>query len=79
MDKDRVEGKTKDIAGRVKRQVGEWTGDEKTQSEGAAEQAEGKVQNAWGNVKDKVKDAVEDVKEDVNRKDRKIRKDEDAA
>ena len=25
MDKDRVEGKVKDVAGRVQRQVGEWT------------------------------------------------------
>lgn len=71
MDKDRVEGKGKDIAGRVKRQVGEWTGDEKTQTEGAADQAEGKVQNAWGNLKDKVRDAADDVKDNINRKDRK--------
>lgn len=68
MDKDRIEGKGKDIAGRVKRQVGEWTGDEKTQSEGAADQAEGKVQNAWGNLKDKVRDAADDVKDNINRK-----------
>jgi len=55
MDKDRVEGKVKDVAGRVQRQVGEWTGDTKDQAEGAAKQAEGKVQNAWGKVKDVVK------------------------
>jgi uncharacterized protein YjbJ (UPF0337 family) len=55
MDKDRVEGKVKDVAGRVQRQVGEWTGDTKDQAEGAAKQAEGKVQNAWGKVKDAVK------------------------
>jgi uncharacterized protein YjbJ (UPF0337 family) len=55
MDKDRVEGKVKDIAGRVQRQVGEWTGDTKDQAEGAAKQVEGKVQNAWGQVKDAVK------------------------
>jgi uncharacterized protein YjbJ (UPF0337 family) len=55
MDKDRVKGKTKDIAGRVQRQVGEWTGAEKDQAEGAAKQVEGKVQNAWGKVKDAVK------------------------
>jgi uncharacterized protein YjbJ (UPF0337 family) len=55
MDKDRVKGKTKDIAGRVQRQVGEWTGDEKDQAEGARKQVEGKVQNAWGKVKDAVK------------------------
>ena len=55
MDKDRVEGKVKDVAGRVQRQVGEWTGDTKDQAEGAAKQVEGKVQNAWGKAKDAVK------------------------
>ena len=67
MDKDRVEGKGKDIAGRVKRQVGEWTGDAKLQDEGTMDQAKGKVQNAWG----KVKDAARDVKDDVKRDERK--------
>ena len=42
MDKDRIKGKAKDVKGRIKRQVGEWTGDEKTQVEGAAEQAKGR-------------------------------------
>ena len=55
MDKDTVEGKTKDIAGRVQRQVGEWTGNTNDQAEGAAKQVEGKVQNAWGKAKDAVK------------------------
>ena len=64
MDENRVEGKGKDIKGRIKRQVGEWTGDEKLQDEGAMDQAEGKVQNAWG----KVKDAARDVKDDVTGK-----------
>jgi uncharacterized protein YjbJ (UPF0337 family) len=54
MDKHRVEGKVKDIAGRVQRQVGEWTGDTKDQAEGAAKQVGGKVENAWGKVKDAV-------------------------
>jgi len=62
MDKDRVEGKVKDIAGRAQRQVGEWTGDAEDQAKGAAKQAEGKVQNAWGKAKDAVrKPGVEDV------------------
>ena len=55
MNKDRIEGKAKDIAGRAERQVGEWTGDSKAQAKGAAKQAEGKVQNAWGKAKDAVK------------------------
>jgi uncharacterized protein YjbJ (UPF0337 family) len=57
MNKDRVEGKVKDAAGRVERQVGEWTGDPKKQVEGGAKQVEGKVQNAWGKAKDAVDDA----------------------
>ena len=52
MDKDRVKGKMDDAAGRVKRQVGEWTGDTKTQAEGAAQQVKGKAENAWGKMKD---------------------------
>jgi len=55
MDKDRVEGKVKDVGGRVQRQVGEWTGDDEAQVKGAAKQVEGKVQNAWGQAKDAVK------------------------
>lgn len=52
MNKDRVEGKAKDIAGRVERQAGEWTNDPEKQVKGAAKQAEGKIQNAWGKAKD---------------------------
>jgi uncharacterized protein YjbJ (UPF0337 family) len=55
MDKDRVEGKVKDVAGRVERQVGEWTGN-------ADQQVEGKVQNTWG----KVKDAARSTKEQAH-------------
>jgi len=55
MNKDRVEGKLKDVGGRIERQVGEWTGDPKKQVQGAAKQVEGKVQNAVGKVKDAVK------------------------
>ena len=58
MNKDTVEGKAKDIAGRVERQVGEWTDDPNLQVKGAAKQAEGKAQNAWGKTKDAVDDAA---------------------
>jgi len=61
MNKDRVEGKVKDVAGRVERQAGEWTNDPKMQVKGAAKQAEGKVQNAWGNAKDSAKQAADDA------------------
>jgi len=61
MNKDRVEGKVKDITGRVERQAGEWTNDPKAQVNGAAKQAEGKVQNAWGKAKDAAKQTVDDA------------------
>jgi len=52
MNNDRAEGKTKDVVGRVERQVGEWTGSKEKQADGTARQASGKVQNAWGKAKD---------------------------
>jgi len=62
MDKDRIKGKMEDAAGRVKRQVGEWTGDEKAQAEGLAEQAKGKARNAVGKIKDAARDVADDVR-----------------
>ena len=59
MNKDRVEGKVKDVAGRVQRQAGEWTNDPESQAKGAAKQVSGKVQNAWGKTKDAVNQAAE--------------------
>ncbi|HET9789672.1 MAG TPA: CsbD family protein [Candidatus Angelobacter sp.] len=83
MDKDRIQGKAEDIAGRAKRQVGEWTGDSSTQAEGAMDQAKGKARNALGKVKDAVRDAADEVKgekRDVETdQERTDRKDEDAA
>ncbi len=75
MDKDRIKGKMEDVAGRVKRQAGEWTGDSKTQAEGLAEQAKGKARNAVG----KMKDAARDVADDMHRHDREENKDDKAA
>jgi uncharacterized protein YjbJ (UPF0337 family) len=64
MDKDRVKGAIDDTAGRVKRQVGEWTGDTNAQIEGAAQQVKGKAEKAIGNVKD----AARDARDEANRK-----------
>ena len=58
MDKDRIKGKVKDIAGRAERQAGEWTGSEEHQAKGLGKQAEGKVQNTVGKVKDAARDVV---------------------
>ena len=62
MNKDQVEGKVKDVAGRVERQAGEWTGSKEAEARGAAKQVEGKVQGAWGDVKDAGQKAAEKAK-----------------
>jgi uncharacterized protein YjbJ (UPF0337 family) len=67
MDKDRVEGKMKDIKGRIERQVGEWTGDKDAQAEGIKDQIKGKVQNAFGKIKDAGRDAVDTSKDELPR------------
>jgi uncharacterized protein YjbJ (UPF0337 family) len=56
MDKDRVEGAAHQAKGAVKEGVGKMTGDKKTEAEGTAEKAAGKVQNTVGGVKDALKD-----------------------
>jgi len=61
MNKDTVKGTIDDAAGRAKRQVGEWTGNTDAQVDGAAQQIKGKVEKAWGNVKDAAKDAQSDA------------------
>ena len=62
MNKDQVKGKVKDVAGRIERHAGEWTGDEKKEAHGTMKQAEGKIQNAWGNIKDAGKRAADEAK-----------------
>ena len=63
VDSDEIKGKAKDIKGRVERQAGEWTGSKDAQAQGMKDQVSGKVQNAWG----KVKDAGFDVKGNIDR------------
>ncbi len=71
MDKDQIKGKMDDVAGRVKRQAGEWTGDQDLQAEGAKDQAKGKAQNTFGKVKDAAKDFKDDLENKNDRKDDK--------
>jgi uncharacterized protein YjbJ (UPF0337 family) len=55
MDKDRIEGSEKGIIGKIKEVAGKVLGDAKLESEGKADQAAGKVQNAVGGLKDTLK------------------------
>lgn len=67
MNKDNVKGTMDDAAGRAKRQIGEWTGDTETQTEGATQQVKGKLEKAWGNVKDAVNGADHGTKDELDR------------
>lgn len=58
MDKDRIAGSIKEVKGVAKETVGKVIGDAKLQSDGKADQAVGKVQNAVGGVKDAARDAL---------------------
>jgi uncharacterized protein YjbJ (UPF0337 family) len=65
IDSDRTEGSLKKMGGNLKEGVGTILGDEKLKREGQADQAEGKIQNAWGGAKDKAREIFgTDRKED---------------
>jgi uncharacterized protein YjbJ (UPF0337 family) len=55
MDKDRIIGSAKQVKGGVKKVIGKAVGDAKLESEGQADEIEGKVQNAIGGLKDTLK------------------------
>ena len=59
MDKDRIAGSAKDLAGKVEGAVGSMAGDAKTQASGVAREAEGTVQNVYGQAKDAARDATD--------------------
>ncbi|MBX5463080.1 MAG: CsbD family protein [Steroidobacteraceae bacterium] len=60
MDRDRVEGATKNVGGKIKEAVGKATSDEKLKREGQKDQVTGKVQNTVGGVKDEVREHTRD-------------------
>jgi uncharacterized protein YjbJ (UPF0337 family) len=52
MDKDRIAGAATNVKGSIKEMVGKAVGDAKLQSDGKAEKVAGKIQNAFGGIKD---------------------------
>ena len=57
VNKDQVAGLAKQLKGSVKQAAGKATGNRRTQAEGMFDKVAGKVQKAYGDVKDKVKKA----------------------
>ncbi|HEY0526307.1 MAG TPA: CsbD family protein [Stellaceae bacterium] len=58
MDKDRIEGVAKKVSGGIKEAAGKALGDTKTEADGRAEKAEGRVQNAIGGLKDAARELI---------------------
>ena len=56
--RDRIEGTIDEASGRGKAALGGLTGDERTQAEGEADQAEGGLKQGLADAKDKVDEAV---------------------
>jgi len=59
MDTDRIAGSAKDFAGKVESAAGDIAGDAETQASGRAREAEGTVQNLYGQAKDAAREATD--------------------
>lgn len=70
---DKAKGRGKEVVGKVKSKVGEWTSDRDMQAEGYADRAEGKGQRMKGEIKEKMDDAKEAVKAGVDAVKDKVR------
>lgn len=57
MNRDQVEGKIKDVAGKAQRELGDVTGSASQQVKGGAKQVEGKIQQRVGDAKEAADDA----------------------
>jgi uncharacterized protein YjbJ (UPF0337 family) len=63
MTDDRPSGSAKNIGGQMEESFGRVTGDERTQLEGRARQAEGALQDVYGQAKDTAVDAAGAIRE----------------
>ena len=63
MTDDRLSGSAKNIGGQVEEGFGRVTGDEKTRLQGKAKQAEGTLQDVYGQVKETTADAADAIRD----------------
>lgn len=64
---DKVKGAANEAIGKAKQGVGEATGSDRLQGEGAVQEVKGKGQQALGDAKDATKDAVNKAAAAVNK------------
>jgi uncharacterized protein YjbJ (UPF0337 family) len=66
MTDDRIAGTAKNIGGQVEEGFGRVTGDTKTQLQGKARQAEGTLQDFYGQAKETAADAAATIRESAS-------------
>jgi uncharacterized protein YjbJ (UPF0337 family) len=67
MNRNELEGKTRNVKGRVEEALGTLTGNTNLESEGARERAGGAAQERVGKATRKVGEAIEDLGKKVKR------------
>ena len=65
---DKVKGAANEAMGKAKQGVGEATGSDRLQGEGAVQEVKGKGQQALGDAKQATKDAVNRAAAEANKK-----------
>ncbi|ABD08916.1 CsbD-like [Rhodopseudomonas palustris HaA2] len=64
---DKIKGTANEMTGKAKQGIGEATGSEKLQGEGAVQEIKGKGQKAMGDAKEAVKDTTDKVSDAAHR------------
>jgi uncharacterized protein YjbJ (UPF0337 family) len=64
---DKVKGTTNEAIGKAKQGVGEATGSDRLQGEGAVQEVKGKGQKAMGDAKEAAKDALDKAANAANK------------
>jgi len=62
MNKERLNGTLDQLVGSAKRSAGKWTGDTRLKVAGVAQQTKGKLEGAFGTIKDRAVQANPDSK-----------------
>ena len=65
MNKDQVKGRIKKVTGKLKEVAGKSVGNKELEAKGHGEQAEGKIQTSYGDVKDDLAGLGKDIKKSV--------------
>ncbi len=73
MNKDQLKGKANQVVGKMKRDAGEVTGNDRLANQGVMDQAKGAAQETWGNVKDAAHDAAKNRESENQHKTNEMR------